>query len=140
MTDAPLYPKARQNGLLSEQVAGEVVVYDGARQEMHSLNRSASIVWRGCDGQRSVPELAAILGDELGMEPNDSLVEYALDELSRANLLETSGDTAQQLTRRAVVRRLSLAGAAALALPVVMSIAAPTPAMAASAVPRPSSI
>ena len=130
------YPRARRDGLLSEQVGSDVIVFDGARQEAHSLNRSASIVWQHCDGERSVPELAAVLGDELGIEPNDSLVEFALDELSRAHLLEMPSGS-ELVTRRDVVRRLSFAGAAAVALPVVLSIVAPTPAMAASSAVSP---
>jgi len=120
-------PKARSDGLLSEQVGDEIVVYDGRRQEAHSLNRAASIVWRHSDGTRTVPQLAGVLGKELGIEANESLVEYALDRLADARLLEKNS-----VTRRDAMRRISLAGAAAFALPVVLSIIAPTSAMAAS--------
>ena len=127
-----MHPKAR-NGVLSEQVGDETIVFDGERQEAHSLNRSASIVWQHSNGERSVAELATVLGTELGIEPNESLVEYAVDELARANLLEPGANSAG-VTRRDAVRRLSFAGAVAVGLPVVLSIVAPTPAMAASGV------
>lgn len=120
-------PKARVDGLLTEQVGDETIVFDGERQEAHSLNRSASIVWRHSDGTHTVPQLAGVLGQELGIEANESLVEYALDRLAGARLLE-----ANSITRRDAMRRISFAGAAAVALPVVLSIIAPTPAMAAS--------
>lgn len=123
----PGFPKARQNDLLVEQVGEETIVYDGERQEAHSLNRSASIVWRNSDGEHSVPQLASLLGNELGIEPNDTLVEYAIDRLADAHLLDDNS-----VSRRAMVKRMTFAGAAALALPVVLSIVAPTEAMAAS--------
>jgi hypothetical protein len=115
--------------LLSEQLGGETIVFDGERQKAHSLNRSASIVWQHSNGERSVAELATVLGTDLGIEPDELLVEVAVDELTRANLLEPATNG---VTRRDAVRRLSFAGAAAVALPVVLSIVAPTPAMAAS--------
>lgn len=123
----PEYPKARHNDLLVEKVGDETIIYDGERQLAHSLNRSASIVWQNSDGEHSVPQLAQLVGTELGIEPNDSIVEYALDKLADAKLLDTT-----EVSRRDVVRRMTLAGAAALALPVVLSVVAPTEAMAAS--------
>lgn len=128
----PLQPKSRQTGLLIDHVGDETIVYDEERQEAHSLNRAASIVWEGSDGRRTVGELAALLGETLHIEPNDSIVEYALDELTRVHLLENGPDGGEQVSRRDALRRMSFASAAAVALPVVLSLAAPTPAMAAS--------
>ena len=123
----PIHPKARQNDLLVEQVGDETVVYDGQRQEAHSLNRAATIVWQNSDGTRTIPQLASILGTAMGIDANESAVEYALDRLASAHLLENSS-----VSRRDLVRRMTFAGAAAVALPVVLSIVAPTDAMAAS--------
>src|SRR6185312_4463260 len=95
-------------------------------------NRSASVVWEVSDGQRTIPEIAALVAETLGIEANDSMVEYALDELARVHLLENGPDGGAQVSRRTALRRMSFAGAAAVALPVVLSLAAPTPAMAAS--------
>ena len=120
-------PKARLDGLLTERLAEETIVFDCDRQKAHSLNRSASFVWQNSDGTRTIPQLAGLLGKELGIEADESLVEYALDRLDDARLLQTNG-----ITRRDALRRLSLTGAAVVALPVVLSIVAPTPAMAAS--------
>lgn len=128
----PLQPKSRQTGLLIDHVGDETIVYDEERQQAHSLNRAASIVWEASDGRRTVGELAALLGETLHIEPNDSIVEYALDELTRVHLLENGPDGGEQVSRRDALRRMSFAGAAAVALPVVLSLAAPTPAMAAS--------
>lgn len=123
----PEFPKARRNDLLIEKVGDETIIYDGESQLAHSLNRPASIVWQNSDGEHSVPQLAELVGTELGIEPDDSMVEYALDKLADAKLLD-----ATHVSRRDVVRRLTFAGAAALAIPVVLSVVAPTEAMAAS--------
>lgn len=123
----PEYPKARRDDLLIEKVGDETILYDGERQLAHSLNHSASIVWQNSDGKHSIPQLAQLVSAELGIEPNDSMVEYALDKLAEAKLLD-----AAPVSRRDLVRRMTFAGAAALALPVVLSVVAPTEAMAAS--------
>ena len=124
------HPKARQNDILVERVGDETIVYDGERHEAHSLNRSATLVWQHSDGEHSVPQLAELLGSELGIEPDESLVEYALDRLANAHLIEN--EPAASLSRRDAVRRLTLAGAAVVGLPIVLSMVAPTEAMAAS--------
>ncbi|HKW11047.1 MAG TPA: hypothetical protein VJO33_11760 [Gemmatimonadaceae bacterium] len=66
----------------------------------------------------------------MGSPTDQSIIEYALDKLATAHLLED-----EAISRRDVVRRMTYASAAAVALPVVLSIAAPTPAMAASGKP-----
>jgi len=124
------HPRARQNDILVERVGDETIVYDGERHEAHSLNRSASLVWQHSDGEHSVPQLAELLGSELGIEPDESLVEYAIDRLANAHLIEN--EPAESLSRRDAVRRLTLAGAAVVGLPIVLSMVAPTEAMAAS--------
>jgi hypothetical protein len=128
------YPKSRQRGLLVDRVRDETIVYDEERQEAHSLNQPAGFVWSHSDGTRSVRELASLFRKELGVDADDYVVEYALDELSRVHLLDGAapGDDAS-LSRRDIVRRLALASATAMALPVVLSVMAPTPAMALSA-------
>lgn len=127
------YPKSRRAGLLVDHVADETIVYDEERQQAHSLNRTAGFVWTHCDGTRSVGDVATLLGAELGIVASDSLVEHTLDELSRVRLVEgPEAGPESSVSRREVVRRLTSAGAAAVVLPVVLSVLAPTPAMAAS--------
>ncbi|HEY7236433.1 MAG TPA: PqqD family protein [Gemmatimonadaceae bacterium] len=128
--EQPTYPRSRHSGLLVDHVGDETIIYDESRQEAHSLNRSASLVWQHSDGARSVQQLAALVGKELGVEPDESIVEYALDKLASAHLLEDA-----TVSRRDLVRKITFAGAAVVALPAVLSIATPSAAMAASAVP-----
>ena len=126
-------PRARAIGLLTEQAGDETIVYDEDRKEAHSLNRTAALVWRHCDGNHSVSRIAALVASELGGEADETLVHYALSRLASAHLLERESSGADDgVARREAVRRLAALGAAAIAVPAVLSIVAPTPAMAAS--------
>ena len=128
-----IYPRARRRGILVDQVGDETIVFDEERKEAHSLNRMASIVWRYCDGAHSITEIAHLLGNELGVETNDAIVDYALDKLASVHLLESEGaDESDQLTRRHAMKRVAAAGVAAVGLPAVLTVLTPTEAMAAS--------
>lgn len=123
-------PVARKTGLVVRELADEVVVYDQVRHEAHCLNSTAATIFRNADGQRSVSELAAVLGAQ-GAEA-DELVEMALGQLSEARLLETPVPPPAEnaLPRRDAMRRVGLG--AAILLPLVTSILAPTPSEAAA--------
>ena len=123
-------PKARRTDILVDTIADETIVYDEQRQKAHSLNRSASSVWRNSNGERSIPELANLLSSDCGVASDESLVEYAIDRLANAHLLQ--GEATESVSRRDAVRRLTLAGVAVVGLPIVLSMVAPTEAMAAS--------
>ena len=124
-------PVARKNGLLLRELADEVVVYDQERHEAHCLNHTAAIVFRHADGRRSVADLAALLSPDAAPEA-EGLVELALGQLGEAHLLEGAPLPAPDhgLARRDVMRRVGI-GAAVL-LPLVSSILAPSPAEAAA--------
>ncbi len=124
-----MLPKARTKGVLVQEVGDELVVYDTERKEAHRLSPSAALVWRKADGTRSLEQLSSLVGEELGV-PGDEVAQLALDELSRGNLLDYG--VTVQVSRRAAMRKLAAAGVAALLIPSVSSVAAPTAAMAAS--------
>src|SRR3954464_12013746 len=100
-------PKARVAGLLVSQVNDDTIIYDEERKEAHTLNRTASFVWRHCDGQTSASQLALLLGGELGAEDDGRIVEYALDNLFKARLLEADAvEPHPGVTRRDMLRRI----------------------------------
>jgi hypothetical protein len=120
--------------LTIEELALETVVYDHKRNRMHCLNPSTSFIWRRCDGQTKLEEIAARL-PEVDLPADLDVVRGALKALDRAHLLEgePSFATSELPSRRKLVQRLGLAaGAAASVLPVITSAVAPTPAMAKS--------
>jgi len=130
-------PRARERDLIVEELKDETLVYDLETHRAHCLNGSAALVWRQCDGQRSVAEIARNLSREFPAGADDEMVSFALEQLAKFKLLDTRAGKPLHvktgLSRREMVRRLGLA--AAVSLPLVTSIVAPTPAQAASCTP-----
>jgi Coenzyme PQQ synthesis protein D (PqqD) len=120
-------PKAKTERLIVREIDGETLVYDRGRDAASCLTEFAARVWRECDGETSVAEIAAALGED---EP---AVWLALHQLTKAQLLTEAiafpPDMSTAKSRREIGGRLGL-GAAAF----VASIVAPMPAQAASCV------
>lgn len=111
-------PRVRRGGLIVRKLPEEVLVYDRERHQAHCLNPSAALVFRRADGRR------------LGVPADERWVHLALDDLRRAHLLATPDATGPRSTsRRRLLKRM---GVAAVALPAVASVLAPTPAEAAN--------
>lgn len=126
-------PKARTEQLVTKELGDETLVYDERSHEAHCLNRTAAFVWRHSDGRTSVRKMAGLLAKELNMPISEQVVWFALSQLEKSELLEKSFERpahVEQISRRELMRRLGIA--AAVALPLVTSIVAPTTAEAAS--------
>lgn len=127
-------PKARRDELLVYEMEDELFVYTLHDDGAHGLNPVAAVVFRACDGSRSVPEIAQVLHRTFEVPQNETLALTALTlgQLSEAGLLEPGYGHAEP-TRRELLRHLGhLASASAALMPVISSITAPTPAMAQS--------
>src|SRR5688500_11321043 len=81
-------PKARGDGLLECALDNELVLYDMNRQRAHSLNQTATLIWRYCDGKTTVGDLSQRLHQELNLPKDDEVVWLALDRLQKASLLQ----------------------------------------------------
>jgi hypothetical protein len=131
----PMRPVARTTGLVIRDVGGETVVYDVERHEAHCLNRTAALVFRNADGQRSLAELAGVLTAEAGATADEATVRLALEQLAAARLLDGwDAQVASEPSRASASRRemiLRLGVGAAILVPVVTSLLVPTPAEAA---------
>jgi Coenzyme PQQ synthesis protein D (PqqD) len=130
-----MIPRARKDGLMVQEVGDELLVYDEERKHAHRLNRTAALVWRACDGTRTVAEIAASLREGLNPVADEDLVWLALDQLDAFHLLEEPIKRPPEqvrISRRRVVRRLGLTGVLSLLLPAIITLALPTPAMADS--------
>ena len=108
MTD---HPQARREGLITQELADELMVYDVDSNEAHCLNAAAAQVWRRCDGEASVDELAAALEAETDQEVATDVVRHALDQLSASGLLEEPSLVPSGITRRQLVHRVGIAAA-----------------------------
>lgn len=120
-------PLARRDGLLIRELPDELLVYDKTDHRAHCLNRTAATVFRHADGTRTTAEIARLLAP--GEPDGEPTVAEALARLAAAGLLE-SRPPLESTSRREALRRVGL-GAAVL-LPAVASIVAPTPAEAAA--------
>ncbi len=124
-------PEARKDGLVVQYLSDEVLIYDQRRHKGHCLNQTAALVWKHCDGKTSASEMAQLLERELKTPVKEEVVWLALEQLGKTHLLSKRVTLAQQgMTRREVMKRMGLA--AAVALPVVTSIVAPTAVQAAT--------
>lgn len=127
-------PAARLTQIITKEIDGELLVYDQTRDQAHCLNESAAAIWKRCDGRTTASEIAESLASQYDKPIDVSVIWLGLDELSRKDLLAHSQNWPQAPTstsvfsRREAIRRIGLV--AAIALPVVVTIAAPTPAQA----------
>lgn len=126
-------PDARKEGLVIQELADEVLVYDLQRHKAHCLNHTAAWVWKHCDGRATVAEMARLLQAESKAPHNEGIIWLALEQLERDHLLSgriPHPSATPRLSRRELVGQLGLV--AAIALPLVTSIVAPTASQAAS--------
>jgi hypothetical protein len=143
-------PEVRREGIICKEVEGELLIYDLTRDKAHCLNDSAAAIWKRCDGRTTTKEIADSLAKEVGASVDERVVWLALADLRRSHLLEEpervdesvdqkAGRNNNQkkrqksgewphgilpMSRREAVKRIGLG--AAIALPVVISITAPT--------------
>ena len=124
-------PVARKSGLVVQEVPDEVLVYDVESNKAHCLNQSAALIWKSCDGNNSVSEIAKLVENQAGGKVTEDFVWLAIDQLGENNLLEKQISSGVQGTsRREVIKKIGLASM--IAIPVIASLVAPQSAMAAS--------
>lgn len=133
-------PRAPRERFLVSHVDDEIVLFDPATERYHHLNPAAALVWERCDGERDEEALGDALAASMDAESPRRIVEEALRQLRSAGLLEPVEDAgsaenpvgAPGMDRRRALRRMAAVGAAAVALPLVTTLAAPSPAVARS--------
>ena len=128
-------PRARKDGLLVDAAGDELLIYDQDSHIGHCLSPVAARVWRCCDGEREVSELAEVAG------ASEDLVLDALRELREKDLLVAESQSTEPqptegaapgVSRREAIGQGVRYGAAAAAVPLIVSATAATPAMASS--------
>ena len=122
-------PVARRDGLLTRELKDELLVYERDEHRAHCLNRTAATVFEHADGTRTVADLALLFAPEGDRAAGEAVVAETVALLAEAGLLEAESATAGW-SRREVVRRVGIG--AAILLPAVASVVAPTPAEAAA--------
>lgn len=135
-----MIPVARREKLLVSEVGQETIIYDEERDTAHCLNPVAANVWRYCDGTNTVKDIAQVLEEELNPSAEEvdwrGLVYLTLEELESLHLIEgylEQPTGTPSISRRQMIKTASVVGGFAIGsmFPLVRSIVAPTPAMAA---------
>jgi hypothetical protein len=123
-------PQARSEGLVVQELDGELLVYDVTADKAHSLNATSAAVWKACDGASTVEDLSVRFDAEAGANHGEGVVLLALEQLQDNGLLQESIELGASFSRRDLVRRIGLTSM--VALPFIASLAMPTTVMAAS--------
>jgi hypothetical protein len=120
-------PRKRQDQLIVRELSEEVLVYDLARDKALCLNQVAAAVWERCDGKFTPRELARAL------KLDERVLWCALDQLGKDGLLDARVEMPPSLaglSRRQQIK--TLGKVAAMAIPLVTAVTAPSAAEAAT--------
>lgn len=131
------FPTARLDNIVVYELKDEILIYDLKINKAFCLNETSALVWKLCDGKRSVSEIAGEISRITKLPVSDELIWFALNQLRKDNLLSNAeniipplNEHINELTRREVIRKIGFA--AAISLPLVSSLIAPTAAQSAS--------
>ena len=127
-------PQARTREIVVQDIESETLVYDLKTNRVLCLNQISAIVWKHCTGKTSIAEIADKLSLELEIIVNEEVVEFAIEQLKRENLLENKSEiitNISNLSRREAIRRIGLTSV--VMLPIITSVIAPTALQAQSA-------
>jgi hypothetical protein len=111
-----------------ERTAGEILVSRPGDAESYVLNQTAGHVFDLCEHGYSKLEMAKVIHDRSGLPADERVVDLALRELADAGLVVLDGPPPVGMTPRALMRQLSLSGAAECLLPAVETIVVISPA------------
>ena len=128
-------PIARKKSLIIKELPNETLVYDLETDKAHCLNETAARVWKNCDGRQTVAQLRELTEKETNSQVPEEMVWLALDQLEQFELLETPVSQPPQISGMSRRQMIRLVGTAAIAVPVIISIVAPSPAQAQSLLP-----
>ncbi len=116
-------PHARIEQLIIRELEGEALVYDQERGKALCLNQTAALVWKHCDGQTTIPQIAQLMEKELSTPVAVDAVWFALTRLDKMHLLKEKVELPSAMagmSRRDFSRRVGLG--AALAIPVIVAL------------------
>ena len=132
-------PIARKNGLVIQEMSSEVLVYDLETNKAHCLNKSAAIIWKNCDGNNSIADLARHFAADSNKSVAEDFIWLAIEQLNDLNLLEKKlKPNFAGRSRRELIKKVGLS--TVIALPVIASLVAPTSVLAATSCACPGGI
>ena len=122
----------REQGLVVQELPEEVLVYDLARHKAHCLSPLAAAIWRACDGRTTADAIAGSVAASGGVTLEAGVVRLTLERLAKARLLESVAARPRipPSSRRELLRKAAAIGGLS-----VLSLSAPTAALAVSCLP-----
>ena len=119
-------PKARITQIIEQETNNELLVYDLQTNKAFTLNETSKNIFKACNGEISFDDL------KRQYKYTDDIIYLALDELKKNNLMEDDDYSSpfSGMNRREVIRKVGLS--TMIALPVILSLTAPSAAAAAS--------
>lgn len=126
-------PVGRFTDIVIQPLDGELLIYDLEINKAYCLNKTSALIWQACNGENSVNGISRIVSKNLGQQVNVNLIQLALDEFRKNNLLTNSEEAnfaLDKMSRRQLIRNVALN--TAIVLPTISSLIAPTAAMAGS--------
>ena len=105
-------PLARKESLVIKELPEETLVYDMKRDKAHCLNSTAALIWKNCDGKRTISQLCELLEGDAGSPVPVEMVWLALDQLESFQLLDDAPLKHFRLagmSRRNLVKRIGFA-------------------------------
>ena len=123
-------PRARTNRLVTRELGDELLVYDLERHKAYCLNRVAMLVFRHCDGETTITDMARRIGGALGLPVDEQAVRLGLVRLEKAHLLDSPVAQMLHTSRREMLR--TLGRVAVVVVPLVTAITVPRSAQAAN--------
>lgn len=129
MPDNSFRPIARNEGLVVQELADEILVFDLSTKRAHCLNSSAAFIWQRCDGKHSIDEIGRELALRGYGRVNNEFVWLGVTQLNDSNLLaQPASPEFSVLPRRDLLKQAALASS--MVLPVAVSLAIPVNALA----------
>jgi hypothetical protein len=116
-------PLARSDGLITEELDGELLLYDSESNLAHALDADAVALWRACDGHTDTKTLA------VRCQASEEKIKMTLARLGELGLLEVAQADEDGDTRRSALRKIGIAG---VGVATISSILVPTAAQAQS--------
>jgi len=108
---------------------GSTAILDQRSRQVHSLNPTAAIAWEACQGGATLAEVRKALETKLNAAVDEAIARDAIAQLRKVDLVqpETAAGAPASVPvhedLQTAARRNSLLRAAAVALPVVLTLA-----------------
>ena len=124
-------PKTKNSEIVEQKFRQEILLYDLDRHQVFCLNETMAQIWKHCNGNHSISEIAEKIASETKTKVTDDLVWLGLQILEKNFLLERNlPKKISKNTRRILLKKVGIS--TVIALPMISTLIAPTSLIAQS--------